>query len=305
MQIPDDPASAQLCELDIHAYVDGALEARQAGRVGRYLGARPEEARRAAFYHRLNLRLRDGFPKLVHEPRDVRVAGALRRARRGRWRFGLAGGVLAAALGVLAGGWLAGSGSSSDSSSDNDSGGLAARGVMAFEQASAVVRMGPCVVPGDLRGSAVGNGLSTGSPDPALAAAGGASIHAACAALRRQAPDLAAAGFQASASTRVPLRFMRQATETVYRNAGGQAAVLLSVAAWGRPERSQWQAQRVGPLRVLNWQRGGRRYVWVGAAGTPGLMKAADLAAAGRADDAALHREGPAGSAPAKMRLTE
>jgi anti-sigma factor RsiW len=299
MQIPDDPASARLCELDIHAYVDGLLEARQAERVGRYLGARPEEARRVAFYDRLNLQLRDGFPRLAHEPCDVRVAGALGRARRGRWRAALVGGVLAAAaLGGLAGGWLAGNGGS------NDNGSLAARGVMAFEQAGAAVRKGPCDVPGNLGTGGVGQGLSTGLPHAGPVALGGARINAACAALRQQAPDLAAAGFQASASTRVPLQFMRQATETVYRNAGGQAAVLLSVAAWGRPDRPQWQAQRVGPLRVLSWQRGGRRYVWVGAAGTPGLMKAADLAAAGPAANAAANRAGPAGAAQTKMRLT-
>jgi hypothetical protein len=67
------------------------------------------------------------------------------------------------------------------------------------------------------------------------------------------------------------------ATEYVYWNYLGQAAVLLTVTditVWPQP---QWQARRVGGSRLLVWSTVGTRHVLAGRAETRGLMLAADL----------------------------
>lgn len=42
-------------------------------------------------------------------------------------------------------------------------------------------------------------------------------------------------------------------------------------------EQPQWEARRVGNIRLLTWVTGRRRYVLAGAADTHGLMRAADM----------------------------
>lgn len=76
----DDP----LTERDIQAYADGTLPSARAARIGRYLGARPHEAQRVAFYRQFNRRMQDAFGPVgtdrVHEPlvRRWPIASALR-----------------------------------------------------------------------------------------------------------------------------------------------------------------------------------------------------------------------------------
>ena len=60
----DSPFDADppLSETDLHAFADGRLASRRAAQVGAYLRGRPQEARRIAFYGRLNERIRHAFP---------------------------------------------------------------------------------------------------------------------------------------------------------------------------------------------------------------------------------------------------
>jgi anti-sigma factor RsiW len=96
-----------------------------------------------------------------------------------------------------------------------------------------------------------------------------ASLHA--------APDLRAVGLHVVAERKMPLGMFSHATEYVYWNYLGQAAVLLiatDLTTWPQP---QWRARRVGGSRLLGWSTVGKRYVLAGRAETRGLMLAADL----------------------------
>jgi anti-sigma factor RsiW len=246
MRNPDPKTGANLSELDIQAYVDGVLESRRAARVGCYLGAAPDEARRVAFYHRLNAQLRNGFPKLAQEPPFGRLEQMLQGATQRHWRVALMlCGTLVAAVALFAG-WVL-----------DDTSALTATGVMAFEEVATADA--PC--------------STAGSQSRATA--------------RQYDPDLAQVGFRISACATLPIRFLLTAMETVYRNAAGQPVVLLRVADWGAADQPQWQAQRVGSIRVLSWKRDGAHYLLVGDAGTRGLMKAADLASSYRGEEVA------------------
>jgi anti-sigma factor RsiW len=61
-----------------------------------------------------------------------------------------------------------------------------------------------------------------------------------------------------------------------YRNADGEAVVLLSARAPFATDQPHWAAQRIGEVRLLSWTVKGRRYVLAGKAKTHGLMRAAD-----------------------------
>ncbi|KXU85857.1 anti-sigma factor [Caballeronia megalochromosomata] len=61
-----------------------------------------------------------------------------------------------------------------------------------------------------------------------------------------------------------------------YRNADGEAVVLLIASAPFANDAPHWSAQRVGEIRLLTWTVDGRRHVLAGRATTHGLMRAAD-----------------------------
>jgi len=61
-----------------------------------------------------------------------------------------------------------------------------------------------------------------------------------------------------------------------YRNADGEAVVLLSSSALFAADKPHWSAQRIGHARLLMWTVNGTRYVLAGRADTHGLMRAAD-----------------------------
>ncbi len=242
MRDSDSYPGAALSELDIQAYVDGALDPRQAGRVSHYLGAAPEEARRVAFYHRLNAQMQREFPKLTEAKTKIsgRFDGIGRMTSKRRQAGFLA-------LALVTGGLILGGMALVTRPNDL----LLSSGVMAFEDAAAVEQ----------------------ASEPSCAAGDTACL----AASKAYAPDLTAVGFHVTGRGHVALRYFLSATETVYRNDAGQAAVLLSMPNW-RAEQAQWQARRVGTIRVLSWTHRGVFYELVGQSTTRGLMKAADLA---------------------------
>jgi anti-sigma factor RsiW len=234
------PSDAVVSEADIQAFVDGLLAPDRAAQIQRYLEERPDEARRVAFYGKLNQRMHSTFQHADEGDHPQRATFALCRARLRGWlrhharRIAvvllLAGAAATAVLYVMR----------------VPATSLEAGAIMALEQANAMH------VPADGRGDA-----------PPLT----------------DAPDLSRAGFRPVAVTTLPVGAFVEARGFVYCNAAGERAVLLSVHDMTAPSQPQWQARRVGGSRVLEWSAGHQRYVLAGGAATHGLMRAADLLA--------------------------
>ncbi|QCP53472.1 transcriptional regulator [Trinickia violacea] len=238
------PESTSLSEHDILAYADGVLAPDRAAHLHDYLESRPGEARRVAFYARLNAQIKHAFhhagesspPGKTSPPREPWRA-ALHR----RWaQLGNLAAVrmlMTLAVAVLAtSGWIAAI-QVSPQALDNAA-------VMALARAS------------DPTASAA---------DPAPALAGG-----------EPAPDLGSVGLRFVAKKLVQLGPFSRAAEFVYVNADGKPVVLLTASTLAASSHSQWSAHRAGALRLLTWTEHHQRYVLAGNADTHGLMRAAD-----------------------------
>jgi hypothetical protein len=239
MPIVKPPTEPRLSESDVQAFADGMLDPTRAASVETYLKSRPDEAHRVAFYGRLNWQMQNTF----HEP-DDEEEGTQAPAPKPVRRMSIRGlrALLVATTAALA---LAAAAiftfDISDSALDNAS-------MMALEQAVAAQDM---------------TSGATGYESTAKALA--------------SAPNLSKVGFHPIARRAMPVGPFVSATEFVYCNRGGEAAVLLvapGVFAYPQP---QWKARRVGASRLLAWTTGGKRYVLAGRAKTRGLMLAADL----------------------------
>lgn len=84
---PIDPRhDPPLSETDIQAYADGFLPPERAAHLRQYLGKRPGEARRVAFYGKLNQQIQDSFVPTDEPLPPPLVSGkALARSAPGRW----------------------------------------------------------------------------------------------------------------------------------------------------------------------------------------------------------------------------
>jgi anti-sigma factor RsiW len=227
----------RLSETDVQAFADGLLEPHRAARMQRYLESRPDEASRVAFYNRLNRQMQTSFQEADDE---TLVMPASRHPGRESRRWLRAGAAALATLLVFFGAVVL--------ASRVPEAALANASVMALEQAVAVQNEPPA-----------DNGYATDA----------ASL--------RPAPDLKAVGLSAVAARRMRLGLFSHASEYVYWNASGEAAVLLIAPDPTARAQPQWSARRVGRSRLLEWTTGGRRYVLAGRAQTHGLMRAADL----------------------------
>jgi anti-sigma factor RsiW len=88
---------ARLPEADLHAYVDGCLDAARRAPLESWLAAHPEEAARVAAYRVLRERWRAAYAPVLQEPIPDALVAALTGNPRRRRRF------LAAALALAAG----------------------------------------------------------------------------------------------------------------------------------------------------------------------------------------------------------
>jgi hypothetical protein len=111
---------------------------------------------------------------------------------------------------------------------------------------------------------------STGAQNPNLAASQDPAV------LDASAPDLTGVGMHLVSHRTLKLGPFVHATEYLYLNAGHQPIVLLKAAAPTARAQPQWNAHRVGSLRLLGWTAHGERYVLAGTADAHGLMRAAD-----------------------------
>lgn len=255
-----------LSEADIQAYADGLLTPERAAYLRDYLGNRPGEARRVAFYGRLNEQIQRTF-RPADEPLPSR-GPSMRSARTapGRWfarrieavtRRPLRAllmliAVLAASVIALSG-WMVASQVSAQA--------LNNAAVMALEQAAGAHYDAPATVP--LKGAGV-------AVAPVMPASGALVSST-------EAPDLASLGMRLVNHHVVNLGPLTSASEYIYLNAENQLVVLLTAPAWLTPAQPQWAARRVSTLRLLTWNAHHRRYVLAGVADTRGLMLAADL----------------------------
>jgi anti-sigma factor RsiW len=234
------PSDAPLTEADMQAFADGSLPPERAARVRSYLGSRPREAERIAFYRQLNMQMRSvfegAFPQRLREPQVNRTQPFDFRTKMRQFfvrRMGTA--LIGVVLAVLAAsGWFAASRVSSEM--------LDAAAVMALMRSSA---------------RHTGEAPAATLKDP-------------------HAVDLAPVGLTlVGARTRHP-NVLSSIEILDYRNADGEAVVLVSAAAPFASGDPHWAGQRVGDVRLLTWTANGRRYVLAGRATTHGLMRAAD-----------------------------
>ncbi|OLL28811.1 transcriptional regulator [Burkholderia sp. SRS-W-2-2016] len=245
MTSTDHPSGGSPSEAEIQAYADGTLTPERAAALRDYLGKHPAEARRVAFYDRLNAQIQASFPSTDKpepgsEPAPQRAGGSPRgRGRRGQLPASRTRRTLAlfatVALTLAAGsGWLAASQVSAPA--------LDNAAVMALAELSA-------------------RPFSAASPtrvDPA-------------------APELGAIGLRLVEQRVLQLGPLQRANEFVYLNGDQQPVVVLSAAAPFAREQPQWSARRVGELRLLTWTAQRQRFVVAGNARTHGLMRAADV----------------------------
>ena len=240
MSLTHPPSDKPLTEVDMQAFADGNLPPDRAARVRKYLGARPGEAERIAFYRQLNMQMRSAFegtlPQGIQAPgvdqkRTIDIPSAMRRFLVRRIGVALLG-IALVVLSVSA--WFFASRVSPEM--------LDAAAVMALMRES---------------------GQRTGAaPDAVL--------------YDPHSVDLAPLGLKLVAmKTRHP-NALANIDILDYRNADGEAVVLLSSAAPLATDQPHWAAQRIGEVRLLSWTVKGRRYVLAGKATTHGLMRAAD-----------------------------
>jgi len=242
MHPPESDPNKQLSEQDIQAYVDGASDAQQTDQIHAYLNQTPDEAGRVAFYRRLNARLQADFALTPDSASADYPALAVRRTVRAHRRRRIVG-----IGGMVFGLVLSVLGALTWNVRPLDV--LTPFGVIALEDAMSGV---DACASGTTRCNLPANTL-----------------------------DLSPAGFHATQSTRLSIGGVWPTRSTLYRNQEGAPAVLLSLPNWRLRSQNEWQARRVGTIRVLSWTHGTRFYVLVAEGNARGLMKAADLAATG------------------------
>jgi anti-sigma factor RsiW len=95
--------SAPIGETDLHAYVDGQLDAVRRAEVDAYLAAHPEVAALVEELRAQNQALHLSYDPVMNEPVPLRLTAAMQTRR---WPHGLAAGIAGLAFGGIAG-WAA------------------------------------------------------------------------------------------------------------------------------------------------------------------------------------------------------
>lgn len=286
MDRTDPKHDPPLSEKDIQAYADGLLSPERAAHLRNYLGKRPGEARRVAFYGRLNEQIQRSFgptdePPPPHAPAKRWTTIAAGKwlawrggaARRQTLRMSMVLFFAAALVLVAASGWMVASQVSSQA--------LNNAAVMALMEASEshagsvqpLAGRSASTAGGSMVGARAATAMAAapaGVQNPSLAARQDATVADA------SAPNLTGVGMHLISHRILKLGPFAHATEYLYLNTGNQPIVLLRAAAWTARAQPQWSAHRVGALRLLGWTAHGERYVLAGTADARGLMRAAD-----------------------------
>jgi anti-sigma factor RsiW len=239
MEPTDAPADSPLSEADIQAYADGTLSPARAAFLRDYLGRDPAEARRVAFYGKLNEQMQRSFQTADELPsaaptgrRSARGRGSKTASPRMRKSLKALAALIIALIAVS--GWLAGTQVTAQA--------LNNAAVMALAETAAAP-------------------FSPASPTR----------------INPSAPDLAAIGLRLVDQRVLSLGLLQRASEFVYLNGDNQPVIVLSTLALLAPDEPQWSARRIGGARLLTWTAQGQRFVVAGDARTHGLMRAADV----------------------------
>ncbi|XUW92613.1 transcriptional regulator [Burkholderia sp. M6-3] len=239
MNPTDAPNDSPLSEADIQAYADGTLSPARAAFLRDYLGRDPAEARRVAFYGKLNEQMQRSF-QTADEPEASAFNG--RRNAGSRWgsavrlrlRKPLKVLVALVIACIAVSGWFA--------ATEVTRQALNNAAIMALAETAAAP-------------------FPAGSPtrrDPS-------------------APNLEAIGLRLVDQRVVSLGLLQRATEFIYLNGDNEPVVVLSTLALLAPAQPQWSARRIGDVRLLTWTAQRQRFVVAGNARTHGLMRAADV----------------------------
>jgi anti-sigma factor RsiW len=240
-----------LSESDIQAYADGLLPPERAAHLRDYLGERPGEARRVAFYGRLNEQIQRSFG-----PPDEQLPG------RAAADPGTATTTTTVAPRTAAGNWLRRRGGA---------GKLRASLKLILAAALALVALSGWLAASQISRQALNNAAVMALMEVSSGHVGDASTL-----VDRSAPDLTSVGMHLVSRRTLKLGPFSQVTEYVYRTSANQPVVLLKGAAWFARAQPQWSAHRAGSLRLLEWTAHGERVVLAGTADARGLMRAAD-----------------------------
>ena len=237
MNPTDALSDSPLSEADIQAYADGTLTPERAAFLRDYLGKDPAEARRVAFYGRLNAQIQEAFqttdeaaPEHANGRRSARDHP---KSARGAARLTNAAAALCLLL-AAASGWLAATQVSAQA--------LDNAAVMALAETAATP-------------------FSATSPTRTAPSA----------------PNLAGIGLRLVDQRVLSLGLFQRASEFIYLNGDNQPVVLISTLALLAPAQQQWAARRIGDIRLLTWTAQHQRFVVAGDARTHGLMRAADV----------------------------
>ena len=295
----DSRDDTTLSEIDIQALVDGQLDKARTDALHRYLQGRPDEARRVAFYDKLNGHLQRSFSESAYATDSTFVPNTPNRSRWERLKRRVADKAMARLgrrVGVRA-----------------SAGAVTMDRVAAIAIKAASVRIisvigGVAVVCVTLgAGLAVSMPLSrfvesqldrasvmafaneanrdpeTATDGAAAAGIGTAAIGAAAAGgaaaahpVVHGAPDLVKQGFRLTSASDLSVIGPWHARQYTYRDGDRHVIVLLTAPDPVTSTQPQWHARRVGSLRLLGWTLAGTHYVLVGDADTHGLMQAAD-----------------------------
>ncbi|CAD6549569.1 hypothetical protein LMG28727_04979 [Paraburkholderia kirstenboschensis] len=239
MNPTDAPTDSPLSEADIQAYADGTLSPARAAFLRDYLGRDPAEARRVAFYGKLNEQMQRSF-QTADEPAASAFNG--RRDSGSRW-------------------------------------GSALRLRLRKPLRALVALVIACIaVSGWLAATEVTRQALNNAAIMALAETAAAPFPAASPTRRDpSAPNLEAIGLRLVDQRVVSLGLLQRATEFIYLNGDNEPVVVLSTLALLAPAQPQWSARRIGDVRLLTWTAQRQRFVVAGNARTHGLMRAADV----------------------------
>ncbi|WP_027214505.1 anti-sigma factor family protein [Burkholderia sp. WSM2232] len=239
MKPTDAPADSPLSEADIQAYADGTLSPARAAFLRDYLTRDPAEARRVAFYGKLNEQIQRSF-QTTDEPAPTAFNG-------GRNAPGRRGPTVAKS--PLGKAWRA-----------------------LFALVIACLALGGWLTATQVTQQALNNAAVM------MLAETAAAPYPAATPTRREpsAPNLEAIGLRLVDERVLSLGLLQRATGFVYLNRDNQPVVVLSTLALLAPAQPQWSARRIGDVRLLTWTDQRQRFVVAGNARTHGLMRAAD-----------------------------
>ncbi len=238
-------------EDDLHAYVDGRLDADGARCVARYLDANPEAAARTRAWQAGGEMLRAALAAKAAEPVPSRLNLArLAETRQARaWAPARIAATLALALGMGgAFGWWA-----RGSDVPHGLAGLGAEAALTQRvyATSGLVDFGPA------------------AREQQLGFVGGAPVRAV------QAPDLAGAGYRLLGGRLVPTA-QGSATLFVYENAAGERISLFVRLMIGLDENASMRQVGSDGLAGFAWSRDGVGYSLISGAATPALRTLSD-----------------------------